>query len=98
MLRRGAQGQKVFPEFAWTLENNLIVRENKEINPSEDYIDGDTAEVKMYLAFFSPETEVGIGRLRLRIPMEMEMEMCYNASALCLRAALRGRPAGAVAS
>ena len=28
----------------------------------------------------------------------LEMEMCYNASALCLRAALRGRPAGAVAS
>ena len=52
------QGKDVFPEFAWTLENSVIVRDRKQIIPAEDYIDSNTLDVKMFMAFFTPSTQV----------------------------------------
>jgi len=54
-VRPGAYG---FPEFAWTLEGGVIVRDGMQLSPSVDYIDDETLDVELVMVFYSPHTQV----------------------------------------
>mmetsp|Transcript_22280 Transcript_22280/g.56221 ORF Transcript_22280/g.56221 Transcript_22280/m.56221 type:complete len:634 (-) Transcript_22280:401-2302(-) len=47
-----------FPEFAWTLQSSLLLRDGVELVPAQDYIDDETLEVTMILSTFVPRTQV----------------------------------------
>lgn len=48
----------LFPEFAWTLESETVVRDGKQLSPAEDYLDGSTVELSFYAAFYTPSSRV----------------------------------------
>eukprot|EP00191_Tetraselmis_sp_GSL018_P004087 CAMPEP_0177607570 /NCGR_PEP_ID=MMETSP0419_2-20121207/17990_1 /TAXON_ID=582737 /ORGANISM="Tetraselmis sp., Strain GSL018" /LENGTH=978 /DNA_ID=CAMNT_0019102165 /DNA_START=848 /DNA_END=3781 /DNA_ORIENTATION=- len=51
-------GATYIPEFAWTLEGDLIVRDGKEISPREEFIDFYTQEVELWMLLFVPASQV----------------------------------------
>jgi hypothetical protein len=51
-------GKMMFPEFAWTLESDMVVRDGEELHPATDYIDANTVELWFYTAFYVPSSRV----------------------------------------
>jgi len=51
-------GDTYFPEFAWTLEGDIVVRNGEELVPVQDYIDINTLEIQMWMLFFVPSTQI----------------------------------------
>eukprot|EP00951_Prasinocladus_malaysianus_P022769 scaffold191781_cov48-Prasinocladus_malaysianus.AAC.2 len=47
-----------FPDFAWSLEADVVFRDGEELSPKEDYIDNNTLEVQAWVTFFVPVTQV----------------------------------------
>ena len=47
-----------YPEFAWTLEGDVVVRDGVELHPAEEYIDENTQKVELILSFFVPSVQV----------------------------------------
>ena len=47
-----------YPEFAWTLEGDVVVRDGVELHPAEEYIDENTQKVELILSFFVPTVQV----------------------------------------
>lgn len=47
-----------FPEFAWNLEGDVIVRDGVELRPAENYIDEQTVSVSLLMVFFVPAVQV----------------------------------------
>mmetsp|Transcript_35735 Transcript_35735/g.84686 ORF Transcript_35735/g.84686 Transcript_35735/m.84686 type:complete len:770 (-) Transcript_35735:1562-3871(-) len=47
-----------FPEFAWTLESDVIVRDGAELAPRDDYIDFHTREVQLWMIMFVPSSKI----------------------------------------
>ena len=49
-------GGKAFAEFAWSLQNDVIIRDGKQLQPAADYIDSNTQEVKLIMPFYTPSS------------------------------------------
>ena len=52
------KGTMAYPEFAWTLEGDVVVRDGIELRPSEEYIDEKTQKIEFILSFFVPSVQV----------------------------------------
>lgn len=51
-------GVHLFPEFAWTLDNEMVIRDGRELYPAQDYIDNSSVELFFYIAFYVPTSRV----------------------------------------
>jgi hypothetical protein len=52
------QGRTVYPEFAWGLDNEILVRDGQVLYPSEDYVDHKTTSVRLLSCLYNYRTHV----------------------------------------
>jgi hypothetical protein len=48
----------VYPEFAWALDNEILVRDGQVLYPSEDYVDYKTTSVRVLSCLYNYKTHV----------------------------------------
>eukprot|EP00193_Tetraselmis_chui_P003001 CAMPEP_0177753644 /NCGR_PEP_ID=MMETSP0491_2-20121128/1573_1 /TAXON_ID=63592 /ORGANISM="Tetraselmis chuii, Strain PLY429" /LENGTH=1824 /DNA_ID=CAMNT_0019268949 /DNA_START=404 /DNA_END=5878 /DNA_ORIENTATION=- len=52
------KGRTVYPEFAWALDNEILVRDGQVLYPSEDYVDYKTTSVRVLSCLYNYKTHV----------------------------------------
>jgi hypothetical protein len=58
MTLRAHQGRQVYPEFAWALDNDILVRDGKVLFPSDNYVDDKTTSIRVLTCLYNYETQV----------------------------------------
>jgi hypothetical protein len=48
----------VFPEFAWALDNEILVRDGKVLFPGDNYVDDDTTSIRVLTCLYNYDTQV----------------------------------------
>mmetsp|Transcript_26183 Transcript_26183/g.73399 ORF Transcript_26183/g.73399 Transcript_26183/m.73399 type:complete len:237 (-) Transcript_26183:1355-2065(-) len=89
----------MFPEFAWTLETEVVVRDGEQLRPDEDYLDTSTVELWYFTAFYVPSSRIAtivacefdLSEIRIGVNVK------YHQIAVLSEAQFRGVVAWAVA-
>ena len=53
-----SSGKFGFPEFAWSLQGEVVVRDGVEMKPRETYLDDETLDLEFVMVMYSPHTRV----------------------------------------
>jgi hypothetical protein len=51
------QGQSFFPDFAWALDNTMVVRGGQLLTPATQYLDTETSDVRLLMTLYGVDSK-----------------------------------------
>eukprot|EP00191_Tetraselmis_sp_GSL018_P000684 CAMPEP_0177602062 /NCGR_PEP_ID=MMETSP0419_2-20121207/14653_1 /TAXON_ID=582737 /ORGANISM="Tetraselmis sp., Strain GSL018" /LENGTH=1574 /DNA_ID=CAMNT_0019095491 /DNA_START=721 /DNA_END=5445 /DNA_ORIENTATION=- len=74
------KGTDAFPDFAWSLDNEFVIRDSETLIPEFDYIDRDTSKILLLIPFFATQTKVA---------SVLELEMDFGSPKIAAKATFK---------